>query len=47
MSDREIAEILKTIIKRSKATIEMIKTQFDQIETPGPTNLAKILVDIQ
>ena len=41
MPDKDMADMMKTLIEQNKAKIEMIKFQYDINETPGPPNLDK------
>ena len=41
MTDKDMADIVDTLIEQNKAVMEMIKFQYDINETPGPSNLAK------
>ena len=39
--------MVKTLIEQNKGMMEMIKSQHDINDTPGPSNLAKRLAEIQ
>ena len=40
MPDKDNAVLVKTVIKQNKAMLEMMKTQSDKSEFPGPSILA-------
>ena len=40
MLDKDMSEMLKTLIEQNKAIIEIMKTQYVKNKTPGHSNLA-------
>ena len=47
MPDKDMADMVKSIIDQNKAVMELIEFQYDINENPGPSNLAKIPSEIQ
>ena len=47
MPDKDMADMVKTLIEQNKAMMKIIKSQYDMNETPGPSNLAKRPAEIQ
>ena len=47
MPDKDIADMMKTLIKQNKAMMEMITFQYDINETPGPFNFVKRPAEVQ
>ena len=47
MPDKDMADMVKSLIEQYKVAMEMIKFLYDINETPGPSNLAKRPSEIQ
>ena len=47
MPDKDMTDMVKSLIEQNKAVIEMIKFQYDMNETQGPSNLAKKPYEMQ